>query len=405
MGRNNNSNRKRTLSKQNVEKDSIRNKDTMAFKKIRGKVENSLKDRVCSIKICVKIPSDERAINPSSIGNTAKHESTKNSLEDDDLDLEALSKNVPDAKYSPSQKVYAYDEEKVLRLANIRRVMYGPTKELLDDELKVKERNDTWHYFVHFYNWSSRFDMWVIEKDIYPDNEQSRELSSFILKSVRGIKKASKLAKAIIIAEEEFWAGRKPNNEKKAQSKREKEEIKKEKKEKIENVKKEIKNEKRLKELHERNLCDPIAEDLSQIIQLSASLKKIMVDEWEAITQLNLFPTLPAMVTVEAVLNRYLDIKLFLVTEKSEQEEWSMAMQHLSSYFDSSLPYLLYPQETLLTLGPPKSIYSCQYLLRLFTKLPTIINLQENSFIFKMCDLQRYLTKNQLDIFQQSYRK
>jgi len=262
--------------------------------------------------------------------------------------------------------------------------MYGPTKEVLGDDMKVKEREDVWHYFVHFLNWNARFDMWVVESDIYPDDEQSRELSVFILESIRGIKKASKLAEKILQAEETFW------------SQREKEEhvIPKKIKEKKQ------KDQDRLKELQERSLCDTIQE--SQII-LSISLKKILVDEWEAITQLNLLPILPATLTVEAVLNRYLETKLFFSMEPSEEEEWSTAIQDLLCYFDSALPYLLYPCETLLS-GSPRCIYSCQYLLRFCTKLPFVVDLEEKGFVMKVCDLLRYLTKNQIDIFQQRYK-
>jgi len=273
--------------------------------------------------------------------------------------------------------------------------MHGPTKELLDDELKVMQTGEVWHYFVHFLKWNSRFDMWVVEENVYPDNEQSRELSTCLLCSIRGIKSASKLAEAIEIAEDDFWAGKELHHEEEIQPKPKREPLKNE---------KERKEEARLEELRERSLCDPLPPELEQLLPLTLSLKKIMVDEYEAITQLNLFPDLPATVTVETVLHQYLDLRLSVATDESEREEWKVSIDHLSSYFDKAIPYLLFPQETLFTSpDPPRSIYSCQYLLRLFTKLPTVMKEDQKAFIFKINDLVRYLTKNQYDIFEQSY--
>ena len=81
-------------------------------------------------------------------------------------------------------------------------------------------------------------------------------------------------------------------------------------------------------------------------------------------------------------------------------------MHELTLYFDKTLPYLLYPQETPFSLAKlkPCKIYSCEYLLRLLVKLPALIKEECKPFCLKMSDLVRYLTKHKFAFFKQNYK-
>lgn len=337
--------------------------------------------------------------NITSLSTSTKEYDIENENSKKQADIEGvLTDEIPEPKYKDSDKIYARDGSKLLYKAHVRRSMYGPVKQLLDENGNEQEERDAWHYFVHFHKWGSRWDSWIVEDDIFPNNKLISDLAILLAKAVRGVKGSKKIGEKIEKTEKEFWEERKPQDDEEDIKRLHEEHVKQEKE----------KETTRLKKLKEKSMCTPLPQSLAEKISLTVPLKKIMVDEWEAITQLNLSGDIPAKVTVQSVLDKYLDHKLDLISDTSEQEEWKIAMHELSLYFNKALPFILYPQEiafsNAIKLYPCK-IYSCEYLLRLLVKLPALIKEECKPFCLKMSDLVRYLNKNQFAFFQQVYNK
>ena len=255
---------------------------------------------------------------------------------------------------------------------------------------------------------------------------------------------------------------------------------------------------------------------ISDQLTLPFNLKKILVEEWEVITQCDMVHNLPSKVSVRVALDQYLESKLGPLRKKQQQQEeekkkdvdnnmqidesnnkkdsqlgkeWIDMVEGIALFFDQALPiHLLFQQErgqynyfrrqilaqrrnsaasTTPTNGLDKAttteddntsvqqqskanldnnadnsdsktataaaadndkpaskpqpetdtipermseIYGCEHILRLFTRLPSIVaesssSSAESRRIFsKLGDLVRYLQKNQ-SVFQTSYRK
>ena len=107
------------------------------------------------------------------------------------------------------------------------------------------------------------------------------------------------------------------------------------------------------------------------------------MDDWERITQIdpNMLVTLPRIPNVHDIIAEYLESKAKRTTQAS-QEKLSELFEGLRIYFDAALPVmLLYRQERaqydeLLKQDPemmPSKVYGVEHLLRLFTKLPSVL--------------------------------
>jgi len=220
--------------------------------------------------------------------------------------------------------------------------------------------------------------------------------------------------------------------------------------------------------LRERDLESRRKQNLAEKIVLPFTLKKVMVEEWEIISQCAMVPNLPASVTVKDALSKYLESKIDMLRLKqkgptagieaenqnkgkkhhiqnkvdsgdgkhidndmngdfeNEKQEWVDMVDGLSLYFDQALPTrLLFKQEigqhTAMMRSSSKDtnlegkcmseIYGCEHLLRLFIRLPALIDesglpeMETRKIYAKIGDLVRFLQKEQAELFTQSYRK
>jgi mortality factor 4-like protein 1 len=163
----------------------------------------------------------------------------------------------------------------------------------------------------------------------------------------------------------------------------------------------------------------------ADLLILPLSFKKILVEEWEIISQCRMLPFLPAKVTVSDAMQQYLVSKLEILekTTKEDQEmvdaqqEWSEMVEGILLFFDQGIPSrLLYPQETAQYNKHVENgkrhceVYGCEHLLRMFVRLPCILaehvgKSKARTMLSKVNDLVRYLLKHEGTFFLQFYQK
>ncbi|CAL0330770.1 unnamed protein product [Lupinus luteus] len=146
-------------------------------------------------------------------------------------------------------------------------------------------------------------------------------------------------------------------------------------------------------------------------IQIPATLKKQLMDDWTFITQQDKLVKLPRSPTIDDILTKYLDYK----TKKDDMDADSIgeSLKGIRRYFDRALPImLLYKKErkqyseAIVDGVSPSSIYGAEHLLRLFVKLPELlayVNIEEetlNSLQQIFLDFLKFLQKNQSTFFQ-----
>ncbi|QHO49087.1 hypothetical protein DS421_1g10900 [Arachis hypogaea] len=149
-------------------------------------------------------------------------------------------------------------------------------------------------------------------------------------------------------------------------------------------------------------------------IQIPATLKKQLVDDWEYVTQQDKLVKLPRSPTVDEILTKFLEYK----TKKDGMGADSIGeiLKGIRCYFDKSLPtMLLYKRErkqyseVVANDVSPSTIYGAEHLLRLFVKLPELlvyVNIEEETMTRlqqKLLDFLKFLQKNQSIFFLSAY--
>jgi mortality factor 4-like protein 1 len=180
--------------------------------------------------------------------------------------------------------------------------------------------------------------------------------------------------------------------------------------------------------LRERQLQGRRRQAHSDLLILPLALKKVMVEEWEIITQCGMIPILPAKVTVSDAMKQYLASKLEVLEKKGDttkkdhesleaKQEWHDMVDGILLFFDQGVPdRLLYLQELKQYEKLDKDekrhceLYGCEFLLRMFVRLPCLLmevlsEAQSRTILSKINDLVRYLLKHQDRIFLQLYQK
>ncbi|WVZ24167.1 hypothetical protein V8G54_002711 [Vigna mungo] len=113
-------------------------------------------------------------------------------------------------------------------------------------------------------------------------------------------------------------------------------------------------------------------------IQIPATLKKQLVDDWDSVTQQDKLVKLPRSPTVDEILTKYLEYK----SKKDGMAPDSIGeiLKGIRCYFDKALPMmLLYKKErkqyndAIVDNVSPSTIYGAEHLLRLFVKLPELL--------------------------------
>eukprot|EP00960_Hanusia_phi_P073439 768013-Hanusia_phi.AAC.10 len=195
--------------------------------------------------------------------------------------------------------------------------------------LKRRKVGPNWEYYIHYHGWKSRWDEWVKEEKLYPDNDESRKLQSEL---------SSRLKESLAI-----------NNGKNA----------------------------------------PAGEDFTHTIETSKpvitliiphTLQVHLMKEAEQVHSEKLVP-LPRSPSVKEILVSFVETNNDSSTSV-EAEMLKEMTDGLREYFDKALSMmLLYQQERMQyenirkTKGkiPASEIYGGEHLLRLLVKLPSLL--------------------------------
>jgi len=348
-----------------------------------------------------------------------------NALQDEENnDDTSYCEDTPKPKFSVGEVVYARDRKwgGLLYKAIIRRLVYGPFVPIDNgmqfDEDYLNVSSECWHYYVHFFNWGNKWERYIAERDVFCNSTEMQEKAKKIQMESRkkGSKQSSKLSAEITQKQEE-----ERRIEQQQQQKLQEESMKAQ-------QSKAISRENKLKE---QNLSLPrTTVKFADRLYIPPPLQRILVEEWDLITANKqndeverVLPNLPAEVTVKDALDMYLKSKSDVSSTKEEEnnnnlinEEWVEMTDGIALLFDQLLPHaILYEQEIPQykvienddTLGLKRNceIYGSSYLLRLVTKLPSMIeNLPKHELCItsKIGDLIHFLHVNNKVLFKQS---
>ncbi|KAL6521619.1 Protein mrg1 [Orobanche gracilis] len=250
---------------------------------------------------------------------------------------------------------------------------------------KAELRKNEWRYFVHYLGW----DEWV-GMDRLMKNTEENILKQQALDKKAGVDKNIKSGRS---------AQTKPKSS--AEAKVDKEEGK--------NVVAKGKKRKADSGVEDNRLTEKFTK-----IQISANLKKHLVNDWEQITHQNKLLKLPRSPTVDDILTKYLEFR--------SKKDGMMAdavgeiLNGVRCYFDKALPtILLYKKErqqyreAIQDNISPSSIYGAEHLLRLFVKLPELlayVKIEEETLLrlqHKLLEFLKFLQNNESAFFLSSY--
>eukprot|EP00550_Attheya_septentrionalis_P008606 CAMPEP_0198295894 /NCGR_PEP_ID=MMETSP1449-20131203/30181_1 /TAXON_ID=420275 /ORGANISM="Attheya septentrionalis, Strain CCMP2084" /LENGTH=465 /DNA_ID=CAMNT_0043996329 /DNA_START=143 /DNA_END=1536 /DNA_ORIENTATION=+ len=387
-------------------------------------------------------------------------------------------------QYAVLQKVLAKDTTTpLLYEAVVRKLVYAPISRCInvcllesaeegidDNELDAvmgQEPVYSWHYFVHYQGWNVKWDRWVSEDQLYADTEASRTLAKRLKEEAKCLnrgsspKKTMEVMQRIVRLEQELREKQARGEsiemiiEEKGEEKKENEPKKEEKKKEIKKLepptgKKRVVTKAFLAREGKLRKQDLTSRKCS--INLPFSLKQVLTDDWEIITQCGLLHSLPAKVSVKDALNAYYEAKMKVLNvndasngeeeedkkdddvnvpadeqacEKTAEsikndEEWREMVDGIALFFDQALStQLLFrheiPQCMLLEQNHEKrycELYPCEHLIRMCIKLPEsledakhIAEDEKSRIVFKVGDLLRFLNRHQDVYFLQQYRK
>ena len=343
---------------------------------------------------------------------------------------------VPKAKFAVRQKILGKDQDGLVYEGAIRRSMWGTRvhsqtmvgMDALQESEEHTMAEPSWHYFVHYMGWKANWDRWICEDDVMEITPENQDLAKRISQEHKALQKRFKGNKKRKIDGGEFLKAWKIKLATlMGESSDKKENVKKKKSWTLAAMEKDFK-------LRAKQSISTRKGGLfAQQMVLSFGLKKILVEEWEIVNQFDMVHQLPAEVTVQKVLDMYLESKgiekstLKLqsdetitneeILEQERRTEFIEMAEGILLFFEQALPFrLLYPSEQsqLSVLEntekyqdtPKAELYGCEFLLRLFCQLPSILaEAYENEeditkpMLAKINDIIRFLTKNQSHLF------
>ncbi|CAG7886097.1 unnamed protein product [Brassica rapa] len=258
---------------------------------------------------------------------------------------------------------------------------HGP-RFLLIQIQKVELRKKEWKYFVHYLGWNKNWDEWVSADRLLKHTEENL-VKQKALDKKQGVEKGAKSGRSA-----------QTKTRSSADTKAEKDDTK-------NNA---AKGKKRKNE--SGNEKDNVSADKLLKIQMPATLKKQLVDDWENVTQKDKVVKLPRSPTVDEILSKYLEIK----TKKDGMitDAVGEILKGIRCYFDKALPMmLLYKrerqqyEEAIVDDISPSTVYGAEHLLRLFVKFPELfsyVNMEEetwNRMQQTLLDFLKFIQKNQ----------
>ncbi|KAH0940520.1 hypothetical protein HID58_000157 [Brassica napus] len=247
---------------------------------------------------------------------------------------------------------------------------------------KVELRKKEWKYFVHYLGWNKNWDEWVSADRLLKHTEENL-VKQKALDKKQGVEKGAKSGRSA-----------QTKTRSSADTKAEKDDTK-------NNA---AKGKKRKNE--SGNEKDNVSADKLLKIQMPATLKKQLVDDWENVTQKDKVVKLPRSPTVDEILSKYLEIK----TKKDGMitDAVGEILKGIRCYFDKALPMmLLYKrerqqyEEAIVDDISPSTVYGAEHLLRLFVKFPELfsyVNMEEETWSRMhqtLLDFLKFIQKNQ----------
>ncbi|KAK0605944.1 hypothetical protein LWI29_032477 [Acer saccharum] len=299
------------------------------------------------------------------------------SKDDTTSDGDTSSRDSPPSNssiFSESERVLAYHGPRIYE-AKVQKA-----------ELRKKE----WRYYVHYLGWSKNWDEWVGADRLMKHTEEN-VMKQKALEKKLGVDKSSK-------------SGRSAQTKQKSSTdaKVDKEDLK-------SNA---AKGKKRKSDSGVEK--DTLSTEKFVKIQMPATLKKQLVDDWEFINQQDKLVKLPRSPNVDEILSKYLQYR----SKKDGMMSDSIGeiLKGIRCYFDKALPVtLLYKKErqqyhdVVLDNVSPSTIYGAEHLLRLFVKLPELlayVNIEEETLTrlqLKLIDFLKFLQKNHNTFFLSAY--
>ena len=343
-------------------------------------------------------------------------------VEDDDAEDDDDGDDEPTPSFAVNQRVVC-QEFGALYEAVVRKTFFQHGKVETNNQSNNNNNNGggggKWTYLVHFLGWNSRWDRWLEENEIMELTEEQKQK----------------------LAQQE----RKEKEKKELERKR--------KKEKAEAEAEISRQKRRLQQQQQQQRGDDSAgpSDLyssngfswEDWCELPYTLKTVLVDDRERIMRMGIeFPfgydcviepgkweparqvhQLPATVTVQTVLHQYIKLKKKDAATPEEgfaaERRAKAFCESLTRLFHDALPVcLLYNPERQQYLGvnadpalrslPKCQVYSCEFLLRLFVRLPTLLSQQRKDrkeMGQQIADLIVVLQKNRHWCFKAKYRE
>ncbi|KAK6257271.1 hypothetical protein QUC31_000730 [Theobroma cacao] len=322
--------------------------------------------------------------------NTALNDDDDSATESDndtatktDSDSDTDSETETDEEFRKRYDTGPFREgEKVLAFHNLR--IYEAKV------LKFDNRNNGWHYFVHYLGWNKNWDEWVAVDRLMKFTEENRQKQEALNKTLAEEKKV------------EFHTSKRGTG-------------------RVFHFK--LKHPKGGRGKKRKN--DSISKEKSAVpsekivsIQLPLTLRKQLVNDCEFITHLGKLVKLPRIPTVEDILKMYLDYR----SKKDGTNACSVTdsvqeiFKGIRVYFNKALPVmLLYKSErqqyddTITEDICPSTVYGAEHLLRLFVKLPELLvraDIEEETLLElqqKLVDFLKFLQKNQNTLFLSTY--
>ncbi|KAG4930673.1 hypothetical protein JHK84_047660 [Glycine max] len=287
------------------------------------------------------------------MGNSSKDNDSATSADASAGDIPPSNSGV----YSEGEKVLAYHGPRIyeakasftsLSFRRVRFILFFPLVQ------KTEIRKSEWKYFVHYLGWSKNWDEWVGEERLMKHTEEN------VLKQ-QALDKKQNVDK----------------NVKSGRSSQGKAKISTDAKMDKEDVKNNVSKGKKRKHDAGVEKGSGTVEKLVKI-QIPATLKKQLVDDWDSVTQQDKLVKLPRSPTVDEIMTKYLEYK----SKKDGVAPDSIGeiLKGIRCYFDKALPMmLLYKKErkqyndSIVDNVSPSTIYGAEHLLRLFVKLPELL--------------------------------
>ncbi|XP_010437242.1 PREDICTED: protein MRG1-like [Camelina sativa] len=246
---------------------------------------------------------------------------------------------------------------------------------------KVELRKKEWKYFVHYLGWNKNWDEWVSTDRLLKHTEENL-VKQKALEKKRVAEKGTKSGRSAQTRTRSSADTKADKDDTKTNAARGKK-----RKNEAGNEKENASSEKLMK------------------IQMPATLKKLLTDDWEYIAQKDKVVKLPRAPNVDEILSKYLEFRI--KKEGMITDSVAEILKGIRSYFDKALPVmLLYKkerrqyQEVIVDDISPSTVYGAEHLLRLFVKLPELlsyVNMEEETWSRMqqtLSDFLKFVQKN-----------